>query len=268
MAKAGAYLRSAEAARRFGVSGKALRLYEAHGLLRAERTIAGWRVYGPEQIARLHQIIALKSFGFPLSRIAELLDGGLSDLAAFLALHEEVLLQEAKRVDVALRLLSAARLKLARHGHLSSDDLMNLTKETAMTDKHTEDLSAAYQAIASKHFTPADQAILAGNGYQGMDKPDADWAVLHQEATRLLQTGDPRSPASMDLARRWMGKVFEATGGNPALTRKVRAVAREVNAQPAFTSTSNTGNDLMDFVAEAYGAAISAGIMPRPDDAG
>ena len=57
MTKTGAYLRSAEAARRFGVSGKTLRLYEAHGLLRAERTLAGWRVYGPEQIARLHQII-------------------------------------------------------------------------------------------------------------------------------------------------------------------------------------------------------------------
>jgi DNA-binding transcriptional MerR regulator len=267
MTKTGAYLRSAEAARRFGVSGKALRLYETHGLLRAERTIAGWRVYGPEQIARLHQIIALKSFGFPLSRIAQLLSGGLSDLAIFLALHEDVLRQEAKRVDVALRLLSAARLKLARHGDLSSDDLMNLTKETTMTDKRTEDLSAAYQAIATKHLTSADQATLAANGYQGMDKPDIDWTLLHQEATRLMKTGDPRSPVAMDLARRWMGKVFEATGGDPALTRKVRAVAREANDHPAFTSVSNTGNELMDFVSEAYGAAISAGIMPSPDGA-
>ncbi|MGH1560073.1 hypothetical protein ACRAWD_25315 [Caulobacter segnis] len=56
-----------------------------------------------------------------------------------------------------------------------------------------------------------------------------------------------------------MGKVFEATGGDPALTRKVRAVAREANDHPAFTSVSNTGNELMDFVSEAYGAAISGG---------
>lgn len=70
MAKPEPYLRSAEAARRLGVSGKALRIYEAQGLVRAERTAAGWRVYGSEQIARLHQVIALKGFGFPLSRIA------------------------------------------------------------------------------------------------------------------------------------------------------------------------------------------------------
>jgi len=265
MTKTGAYLRSAEAARRFGVSGKALRLYEAHGLLRAERTLAGWRVYGPEQIARLHQIIALKSFGFPLSRIAELLAGGLPDLATFLELHEGVLRLEAKRVEVALSLLSAARLKLARHGDLSSDDLMNLTKEIAMTEDRKQDLGAAYRAIANKHFTPDDQATLAANGYHGMDKPDTDWAALHEEATRLMQAENPRSPEAMDLARRWMGKVFEATGGDPALTRKMKAAAREANEHPAFTAASGSGNALMDFVSEAYTAAIAAGIMAIPE---
>lgn len=249
------------------MSGKALRLYEAHGLLRAERTPAGWRVYGPEQIGRLHQVIALKSFGFPLSRIAELLSGGLPDLAIFLELHEEVLRQEAKRVDRALRLLSVARAKLAEHGGLSSDDLMNLTKEITMTDKHNDDLSAAYEAIAARHFSPADQATLAANGYNGMDKPDAGWDALHEEATRLMKTGDPRSPEAIDLARRWMGKVFEATGGDPALTSKMRTVAREMHQRPAFAAESSSSNEMMDFVSQAYGAAIAAGIMPKPQGA-
>lgn len=267
LANSGPYLRSAEVARRLGVSGKALRLYEAQGLLRAGRTPAGWRVYGPEQIGRLHQVIALKSFGFPLSRIAELLSGGLPDLAIFLELHEQVLRQEAKRVDRALRLLSVARAKLAEHGGLSSDDLMNLTKEITMTDKHNNDMSAAYEAIAAKHFSPTERATLAANGYRGMDKPDVGWDVLHDEATRLMKTCDPRSPEAMDLARRWMNKVFEATGGDPALTRKMRTVAREIHEQPAFAAGSNSSNEIMDFVGQAYGAAIAAGIMPKPDDA-
>lgn len=266
LVNAGPYLRSAEVTRRLGVSGKALRLYEAQGLLRADRTPAGWRVYGPEQIGRLHQVIALKSFGFTLSRIAELLSGGLPDLAIFLDLHEQVLRREAKRVDRALRLLSVARAKLAEQGGLSSDDLMNLTKEIAMTDKHNEDLSAAYEAIAAKHFSPTDQATLAANGYRGMDKPDVGWDVLHEEGSRLMKTGDPRSPEAMDLARRWMGKVFEATGGDPVLTRKMRAVAREIHEQPVFAAASGSPNEMMDFVGQAYGAAIAAGIMPKPDD--
>jgi DNA-binding transcriptional MerR regulator len=264
LANQGPSLRSAQAARRLGVSGKALRLYEAHGLVRAERTAAGWRVYGPEQIARLHQVVALKRFGFPLGRIAELLAGGLPDLAAFLDLHEQLLREEAKRLDQALKLLSAARRKLVEQGGLSSDDLMALTKETAMTDKRTDNVAAAYEAIAAKHFTPDDQAALAANGYRGMAAPDADWPALNAEAARLMEIGDPRSPEAIDLARRWMAKVFEATGGDPALTRKLKTVARETLEQPDFAAAASSSTAMMDFVSEAYGAAIAAGVMPRP----
>lgn len=266
MAKSRLHLRTAEAARRLGVSGKALRLYEAHGLIRAERTAAGWRVYGPDQIARLHQILALKSFGFPLNRIGQLLSGGLPDLARFLDLHEQVLRREAERLDQALRLLAAARAKLARQGDLSSDDLMNLTKDTVMTETNADDLAAAYEAIAARRFTPNDQAALAANGYEGMAKADDDWETLHGEAARLMAAGDPASPEAMDLARRWMGKVFEATGGDPGLTRKMKAVARETLEQPAFSAASSSSIPMMDFVSQAYGAAIAAGLMPKPAD--
>ncbi|MBI1407566.1 MAG: MerR family DNA-binding transcriptional regulator [Caulobacter sp.] len=40
-------------AKRFGVSVKALRLYEAHGLITPDRTLAGWRAYGPGEARRL-----------------------------------------------------------------------------------------------------------------------------------------------------------------------------------------------------------------------
>ena len=49
------HLSPAETARRFGVSIKALRLYESRGLLKPLRSEAGWRTYGPDQIARLHK---------------------------------------------------------------------------------------------------------------------------------------------------------------------------------------------------------------------
>src|SRR4051812_44378644 len=62
-----------ETASRFGVSVKALRLYERRGLLTPLRSESGWRTYGPDQIARLHQILALKRLGLPLAGIAQLL---------------------------------------------------------------------------------------------------------------------------------------------------------------------------------------------------
>lgn len=263
MAKSGPCFSSAAVARRLGVSGKALRLYEEQGLIRAERTPAGWRVYEHEQIARLHRVLALKSFGFSLRRIAKILSGQVVDLAEFLQIHEQVLIQDAKRIDKALQLIATARTRLNERGELSSDDLMDLTRETTMTTD-AGDLTAAYEATAAKHLSPADRETLANRGYKSMTEPDPGWSALHQEATQLMTAGDPRSPAAMDLARRWMGKVFEATGGDPALTRKVRDVARDLHDQPAFAAASTSSNEMMDFISEAYGAAIAAGTMPKP----
>jgi len=54
------WLGPGEMARRLGVTPKALRVYEREGLVAAGRTEAGWRVYGPAQAARLHQIIVVR----------------------------------------------------------------------------------------------------------------------------------------------------------------------------------------------------------------
>ena len=74
------HLSPAETAKRFGISIKALRLYEQHGLLQPLRTANGstgaaWRAYGLDQIARLHQILALKRLGLSLGQMGELLAG-------------------------------------------------------------------------------------------------------------------------------------------------------------------------------------------------
>ena len=209
-------------------------------------------------------MLALKSFGFPLSRIAELLNGQISDLDRFLDLHGQLLHQELERLQTAIRLLAAARGKLAEQGGLSSNDLIVLTRKTVMSNTRDDERSAAYQAIAAKHLTPEDQAVLDTNGFAGMAKPDPDWPELHKEATALMRIDDPASPEAMDLARRWMGKVFQGTGGDPALTRKMRDVARETHEHPTFKAAAPSANAMMDFVGKAYGAAIAAGLMPKP----
>ncbi len=256
------YLSVSETVRRFGVSGKALRIYEEKGLVIPERTPADWRVYGPDQIARLQQVIALKSFGLSLDRIGALLSGRLIDLETFLGLHEGLLRRQKEEVSRALDLVTRARAKLATDGHLSSDDLIDLTRKTlTMT---SPDLNATYEAIAAKHLTPEDQSVLKTHGYAGMLQPDPDWDALHAEATRLMMDSAPESIEAMDLAKRWMGKVAKATGGDPALNQKVKALAREMHDTPEFQQHSKLSNAMMDYIAKAYGAAIAAGIMPKP----
>ena len=85
------FLSPSETARRLGVSVKALRVYEAQGLVKPHRTETGWRAYGPEQVARLHQVLALKRLGLPLKTIGELLAGRFQALDSVLEVQEQAL---------------------------------------------------------------------------------------------------------------------------------------------------------------------------------
>jgi MerR family copper efflux transcriptional regulator len=79
-------LRISELAERSGVPATTLRFYETAGLLPAERTAAGYRVYTDESVDRLQFIASAKHLGLPLEEIAELLAvwqaGSCSDVRA------------------------------------------------------------------------------------------------------------------------------------------------------------------------------------------
>ena len=69
------FLAASQAASRLGVSAKALRLYEQRGLVAPVRTEAGWRAYGPDQMARAGEIAALRNLGLSLTQVARVLSG-------------------------------------------------------------------------------------------------------------------------------------------------------------------------------------------------
>ena len=99
----------AQAARRLGISIKALRHYEAHGLVRPKRSLAGWRRYGGEDIERLERLLAFRAMGFPVAQIAALLDASPEHLALALATQERRLERQAAQVGEALAAVRAAR---------------------------------------------------------------------------------------------------------------------------------------------------------------
>jgi len=60
-------LNASEAAGRLGVSIKALRLYEQQGLVTPGRTAAGYRAYGPTNMVRAAEVVALPALGLSLA---------------------------------------------------------------------------------------------------------------------------------------------------------------------------------------------------------
>jgi DNA-binding transcriptional MerR regulator len=85
------FLNPSEAAKRLGVSAKALRLYEQRGLIAPARTAAGWRVYGPDEMARVAEIAALRQLGLSLRQVTRVLGGDPESLEPALAAHQTAL---------------------------------------------------------------------------------------------------------------------------------------------------------------------------------
>ena len=107
------FLDPSQAARRLGVSPKALRLYEQRGLIVPARTAAGWRSYGPQEMLRASEIVALRTLGFSLAQVARLMQGDAQALAPALAAHQANLQGQVQALAATIEKISRLRMGLA-----------------------------------------------------------------------------------------------------------------------------------------------------------
>lgn len=120
------FVTATEAATRLGVSTKALRLYEQRGLIHPVRTAAGWRTYGPEQLARAREIVALRVLGLSLAQVARVLGGEPAALEVALAAHQTALERDATALSVTLARVREMRSELAAGRAPSVEELTQL----------------------------------------------------------------------------------------------------------------------------------------------
>ncbi len=260
---------AAKTAAALGVTAKMLRVWEVHGLLQPGRNAAGWRVYGPADFARIHQVLALRGLGLGLAEIAGLLAGRLADLDAVLALQAEVLSRRRAEVDKGLALIGKARGQLRSGEPFSLDDFANLIRETTMSGKIDKTVwQEVIEPIAQRHYTPEEIEIIRQKKMAFMERADFEpdaftkaWGVLIAEARALMAKGEATSPEAMDFARRWnafAAQAMPAVATDPALRAKTHAVWEEAMADPQSAARMPITPDLLAFVrtaADAYRAA-------------
>jgi DNA-binding transcriptional MerR regulator len=136
-----AWLSAAECASRTGLTVRALRLYERHGLITPRRTEKNWRLYGIRDVERLNEIIILKGFGLSLAQIAKLLRGQEADLNRVLSLQQTVLTDLRSKAEKGLALINALRQQMSDGAHVSINDLVLLAKEVSMTQQTQESVA-------------------------------------------------------------------------------------------------------------------------------
>jgi DNA-binding transcriptional MerR regulator len=204
-----------ETARRLGVTTKALRVYERAGLVIPHRAESRWRLYGPTQIGRLHQIVVLRDLGLSLKSIKNLV-GSHSRLRDVLRLQRESLQSQQDKIRRAIALIEVAQGRLDEGRDLSLDDLSTLTKETVLQQStDNKKFAARFEALiaqedptgqASRAFEEIKKDVQDIWGNSG-DAHKAELKAIKAEAGRLTEAGDVNSEAAKEFVRRMRSRT-------------------------------------------------------------
>lgn len=238
-------------AAQFGISTKALRLYERLGMLTPPRTEAGWRVYGTAEIERLHAILSFKQLGLPLARIAELLKAGTTDLKALLEVQEAMLGEILHETEHALSLVQIAKVRLREKGNLPPDELAALVSRISKTVVR---FSPELEELARRIYTPEQYAQIHARERdpEAVARASAVWEEIYADIDAMLPDGDPLSEQGLDIGRRMIALIRETTQGDKSLWNNAYRFWKEATEDPRMSAQIPMNKAHWDFAAKAF----------------
>ncbi|MFN7997145.1 MAG: MerR family transcriptional regulator [Bryobacteraceae bacterium] len=215
-----------EFARLAGVTVRALHHYDRLGLLRPDRSVAGYRLYHARDLERLEQIVALKFIGIPLNRIKALLGRDRMDLPAALQLQRAALEEKRCLLDRALNAIRKAEQSL-KPGRAPDAEILSEIIEAIEMQSNTDWMKKYYSDEAwekirerGQSWTPELQA-----------QATRDWAELFHDVEAALGE-DPASEKGQALAARWAKLLEGFTGRDPGITAGLKNLYADKQAWP------------------------------------
>jgi DNA-binding transcriptional MerR regulator len=243
-------------ARLTGLTSRALRFYEARGLIAPLRTFSGRRLFGSAELARVHQLLTLKRAGLSLAQIKQLFDGRRIDLGQVLRTQIETIDVQTRDLAEARVHLEAALSRIDRGEPLDAATLCSLIKSGADIMEHQN-----WSAVIDRHIGPEAKADFAA-AMPGMP-PDFDQAAYSAKWDDLasrIEAALPMDPAS-GLARafyeEWIALLAPFTAiASPAM---MHGVGKMYDKIPEWQAEQKP-----PFSAEVWAFIKSVGPAPVP----
>lgn len=188
-----------EAARRAGVSVRALRYYDRIGLLTpSETTDAGYRYYDADAMARLQQILFYKELGMPLEQIGRVLDSPEADRMDALRKHRRLLEMKRDRIEDMLRLADET---------IGGSEMYEERPVPSRLDY--EKLRDEYAREAEERW--GDTEAFRESASRRAGRSDEDVARMRAEMEDIFQAfvacSDPEGDEGAALAKRWQDHI-------------------------------------------------------------
>lgn len=226
-----------EVASRTGTSTRALRHYDAIGLLRPTRTGAnGYRYYGAEALVRLQRILLLRDLGLGLTAIGEVLESQRDPVTA-LRTHVQLLRAESDRITRQIAAVESTITAWEGGEKTMTENMFDGFDHTTYKDEVEQRWGAETYARSDRWW----------RGMSDDDRRDwkSDSARLVSEWIAAAERGEqPDAPEAAALAERhvaWLRSIPgtpAADGGD--LWAYVRGLAEMYAADPRFAATYAT----------------------------
>ncbi len=198
-------LKVGELARRSGLTVRTLHHYDSIGLLKPSgRSDAGYRLYNRDDVARLHQVQALRRFGMALADIGHFLARPGASLPDLIARQIHALDQQ---------IAEAARLR-ERLADLRGQLLDGKEPDLASWLTTLEQMT-----VYDKYFTKQELAQLPI-----FNDPAArgEWRPFIAAVQEKMSAGIPPSdPSVQALAEKWMALFRRQAGNNPEMMARL-----------------------------------------------
>lgn len=202
----------------------------------------GYRLYAPEDVSRMYQVLALRGLGLPLAQIAAAVDG-MADLGELMRRHLAQVERDLAEAAALRDRLAELVAHIQRGAEPGTGELLELMEQMATvqrsyTREQLEQLAARREQL----------------GPEGMAKAQADWADLIAEAAAARGRGvGPADAEATALARRWHALIQAFTGGDPGVRANLQRVYEEQGPEQASRRMVAPG--LMAWMGEAIKAA-------------
>ncbi len=236
-------LKVGELARRSGLSIRTLHHYDELGLLSPSlRTASGYRLYTPEDVARLQRILSLRQLGFSLEEIKRCIDEpGFSPIRV-LELHLARAREQLALQQELCRRLEALATQLRSAETPSVDQLVETIEVMTMFEKY-------YTPEQLQELEARRQAL----GEDALRQVQEEWPRLIAQVRAEMEKGsDPASEPVQKLARRWQELIDAFTGGNPGIEKSLGTLYQQ---EPGMSARFGLDPQLMAYVNRAMAAA-------------
>ena len=184
-----------------GITPRTLRWYDETGLLKPLRTTsAGYRVYGPQQVERLQDILFYRELGFELSAIGAILDNPAFDRQAALQSHLTTLEQQRNRLDALILTVQKTISTLQGETTMTDTERFEAFKRKAVEENETKYGKEAREKYGDEAVNQSNANILSlsPERYQRWQALDAE--ILSALSTAVKNGTDPNSAEGLRIA--------------------------------------------------------------------